>query len=303
MTTPTPIELAPWQFEIGGVVLGKDTSAPVGDIEGLGSPSIRAQDEDNPVGDGTYPGQDLFGPRTVRIEAGIKTPGDPTAAADLLARLERAVDNPSIRTEPNGMAVLRGRWPGHDTRRLYGRLRRMEATSTANAVNGWIPLDIEFDALDPYWHADIASHLSLALDQAARPRNHAESAPARGRGAFADAGGRPGWITNAGDAHAWPRVRITGPVARPRLWNTVTGRALELDVQLRAGEWVEIETRPGTRWVLRNGTTNEANSLTPDSRLDHFSVPPGRSEIAWTAEDATGTCRLDLSWRSAYTAL
>ncbi|MFE0190730.1 hypothetical protein [Streptomyces sp. NPDC058989] len=311
MTTPLkqppPIDLAPWQFEIGGVVLGKGTRIPIGNIEGLGSPATRPQDVDNPTGDGTYPGQDFYGPRTVRIEAGIKTPGDPTAAADLLARLELAVDDPAARTRPEGRAVLRGRWPGHGIRRLYGRLRRVEATSTANAINGWIPLDIEFAGLDPRWYSDDLSQLTLSLDQAAHPTPgpRAMSAPLRAPAACgsADPADRPGWVTNLGKVATWPSLRVHGPVAKPRIWNTVTGRVLELDLELGAGEWVEMETRPQTCWALRNGKTNVANDLTPQSRLDLFAIPPGRSEIGWSAEDPTGTCRLDVSWRSAYTAL
>ncbi|WP_180685922.1 phage tail family protein [Streptomyces gossypiisoli] len=318
MTTPTkrqptiPIELAPWQYEIGGVVLGTGTRIPIGNIEGLGSPAVRAQDVDNPVGDGTFPGQDFYGPRTVRIEAGIKTPGDPTAAADLLARLELAVDDPAARTRPEGRAVLRGRWPGHNTRRLYGRLRRAEATSTTTAIHGWIPLDIEFAATDPRWYADDLSTLTLGLDQAAkhtsgdRTVDEALCPPACRASDDPDhkpADDRPGWITNHGNVASWPSIRIHGPVTRPRLWNTVTNRVLELGLSLRAGEWVEMETRPNTCWALRNGVTNVANDLTPQSRLDQFVIPRGRSEIGWSADDPTGTARLEVTWRSAYTAL
>ncbi|MBT2390689.1 phage tail family protein [Streptomyces sp. ISL-1] len=313
MSTPTKtappleIELAPWQFEIGGVVLGTGTPVPVGNVEGLGSPATRPQDVDNPAGDGTYPGRDFYGPRTIRMEAGIKTPGDPTAAADLLACLELALDDPAARTRPEGRAVLRGRWPGHRTRRLYGRLRRMEATNTTNAINGWIPLDIEFAALDPRWHDDELSQLTLRLDQAAthEPDSRSISAPlcAPTDCDRADPDDRPGWITNRGNVSAWPSLRVHGPVSHPRIWNTVTRRVLELGLSLRAGEWVEMETRPGTRWALRNGTVNVAGDLTPESRLDHFTIPKGRSEIGWSADDPTGTGRLEVSWRSAYTAL
>lgn len=311
MPTPTtqspPIELAPWQYEIGGVVLGRGTRIPIGNIEGLGSPATRPQDEDNPTGDGTYPGQDFYGPRTLRFEAGIKTPGDPAAAADLLARLELAVDDQAARTRPEGRAVLRGRWPGHHTRRMYGRLRRMEATSTANAINGWIPLDIEFAGLDPRWYDDDLSQLTLDLDQAARRTNGDRTAdqvlcPSADCG-HAEPDDRPGWITNRGNVATWPSLRVHGPVANPRIWNTVTGRVLELGLSLRVGEWVELETRPGTCWALRNGTVNVANDLTPPSRLDLFAIPRGRSEIGWSGDDPTCTARLELSWRSAYTAL
>ncbi|MER7047956.1 phage tail family protein [Streptomyces jumonjinensis] len=301
MSTPPPrIELAPWQYEIGGVVLGTGTPIPVADVEGLGAPTVRAQDTDNPVGDGVLPGQDFYAARTVRIEAGIKTPGDPTAAADLLARLHKALDDPAARTSATGRAVLRGRWPGHNIRRLYGRLRRVEAVSTAQARHGWIPLDIEFAAtLDTRWHADESSRLVLPLDQT--PRREGDTPQHCDE--HADPDDRPGWITNHGNATAWPSLRIHGPAANPRVWNTATGQSIELALTLRSGEWVELETRPGTRWALRNGVTNVATDLVPPSRLDRFILPPGRSEISWSADDATGSSRLEVNWRSAYTSL
>lgn len=306
-------ELAPWQYEIGGVVLGTGSYVPIGNVEGLGSPATRPQDADNSNSDGTAPGRDFYGPRPLRFEAGIKTPGDPVKAAEILARLERALDTPDARTNPDGRHVLRGRWPGHTTRRMYGRLRRMEATSTANAVHGWIPIDIEFVGLDnPRWYDDALSKLTLGLDQAARPRNgdrtvdEAMGRPAACRPAdprHQPADDRPGWITNYGDVPTYPSLRVHGPVTDPRIWNTVTRRVLELDLSLRDGEWVEIETRPGTCWALRNGTVNVANDLSPASRLDLFTLPPGRSEIAWSATDPSGTARLEVAWRSAYTTL
>lgn len=306
-------ELAPFQYEIGGVVLGRGSLVPVGDIEGLGSPATRSQDADNANGDGTAPGRDFYGSRLLRFEAGIKTPGDPVRAAEILARLERALDDPAARTSPDGRHVLRGRWPGHSTRRLYGRLRRMEATSTATAVHGWIPLDIEFVGLDnPRWYDDELSRLTLGLDQVAhadadRTVDEALGSPAVCRRA-ADSGrrpadDRPGWVTNHGDTPTYPSLRIHGPLTRPRIWNTVTRRVLELDLSLREGEWVELETRPNTCWVLRNGTVNVAGALSPASRLDLFTLPPGRSEIAWIAADPSGTARLEVAWRSAYTTL
>ncbi|MFE3636100.1 phage distal tail protein [Streptomyces sp. NPDC059168] len=307
-------ELAPWQYEIGGVVLGTGSYVPVGNVEGLGSPATRPQDADNTNSDGTTPGRDFYGPRSLRFEAGIKTPGDPVKVADILARLERALDTPDARTSPDGRHILRGRWPGHTTRRMYGRLRRMEATSTANAVHGWIPLDIEFVGLDdPRWYDDELSTLTLGLDQAActdradRTVDEAMGRPAACRrpaeSEHHPAEERPGWVTNHGDVPTHPSLRVHGPVTNPRIWNTATRRVLELGLSLREGEWVEMETRPGTCWALRNGTVNVANDLSPASRLDLFTLPPGRSEIAWSANDPSGTAHLEVAWRSAYTTL
>ena len=310
----TPVELEDGQHELAGVLIGLGTSVVLAGIEGLGRAQQRTADVEPAGEDGLWLGADYYTGRTVRIPAGIKTPGDLVKAADILARLERAVDTPDARTTPDGRHVLRGRWPGHATRRMYGRLRRMEAASTANAVHGWIPLDIEFVGLDnPRWYDDELSKLTLGLDQAARTTGEDRTVdevmvrPAACR-PLADldhrpADDRPGWVTNRGDVPTYPSLRVHGPVASPRIWNTVTGRVLELDLSLRDGEWVEMETRPGTCWALRNGTVNVANDLSNTTRLDLFTLPPGRSELAWTATDPSGTARLEVAWRSAYTTL
>ncbi|MEU9775295.1 hypothetical protein [Streptomyces sp. NPDC047968] len=295
-------ELKDWQMELAGVLLGTGTDIPVGEVEGLGVPELRTQDVENPAGDGAFAGVDLYGPRTVRIEAGIRTPGDPGRALDLLAQLQRAADTPAVRQTPGAETVLRVRWPGRPTRRLTGRLRRVEATSTAKAANGWIPLDVEFVALDPRFHSDDTSGLTLPLSSTGLGGLQAPLvAPLTTGVAIPDE--RRGWLHNDGDLPAWPSIRITGPCTNPRLRHVQTGRVLELAVTLRPGEYIDIETRPGTRWALRNGTGSVAASLSPASRLDQFVIPPGSSELWWTARNYTNATRLALSWRTAHAAL
>ncbi|MEU9774569.1 MULTISPECIES: phage distal tail protein [unclassified Streptomyces] len=295
-------ELREWQIDVAGVVLGTGTDIPVGEVEGIGVPELRTQDVENPAGDGSFAGVDLYGPRTVRLEAGIRTPGDPARGLDLLAQLQRAADNPDVRQTPGAQALLRMRWPGRTTRRLYGRLRRVEATSTANTVNGWIPLDIEFVAHDPRFHDDDATALTLALSADGLGGLRAPIvAPVTTGVAIPDE--RRGWLHNDGDLPAWPSLRITGPCTNPRIRHVQSGRVLELTVSLKTGEHIDIETRPGTRWVLKNGTANLAPALSQASRLDTFTVPPGSSELWWTARNYTNTTRLAVTWRSAWAAL
>lgn len=295
-------ELAEWQFDVAGVRIGHGTDILIGDVEGLDSVPVRTQDVEDPAGDGAFPGMDLYGARTVRIEAGIRTPGDPVAALDLLGQLQRAVDNPAIRTVPGAHSVLRLRLPGRATRRLFGRLRRVEAATTSRAVHGWIPLTLEFTAHDPRFHADTAQGMVLTLSPDGLGGLRAPIlAPVTTGVAVPDE--RRGWLRNDGDLPAWPSLRITGPCTNPRIRHVESGRVIELAVTLRADEWAEIETRPGTRWVLRSGGGSLAAGLSPASRLDIFTVPPGVSELWWTARDYTNATRLAASWRAAYAAL
>ncbi|WP_435970237.1 phage distal tail protein [Streptomyces sp. Qhu_M48] len=295
--------LANWQIDFAGVVIGHGTPVAVSNVEGLGAAELRTQDVLNPADDGAFPGVDLYAPRTVRIEAGIRTPGDPAAALDKLAEIEAVAANAKVRRTAGALAQLRLRWPGRDTKVLFGRIRRAEAVSTGQAIHGWIPLDLEFTALDPRLHGDSISSIALSLDISHSSGGFKAPLVAPITTGIATPETRPGWVINEGNVGAWPSIRITGPVANPRLVHVESGRVLELGLTLGAGERIDIETRPGTRWVLRNGTGNAASALSNASRLDLFQIPPGRSEIRWTATDYTNSTRLAVSWRSAWTAL
>ncbi|WP_127361459.1 phage distal tail protein [Actinacidiphila soli] len=296
--------LGDYQLDVGGgLVIGSGTLLPIGEITGLGAPELRTEDVDNPTDDGGFPGVDLFGTRTVTIEAGIRTPDDPAAALDLLARLQQATGADAVRKTAGALAVLRAKWPGRDVKRLYGRWRRVETAAMAQAVYGWIPLTLDFAATDPRWHADDSQSLTLPLDISNDSQGFTAPVRAPITTGVSNPAERPGWVLNEGDLAAWPTVRIDGPVTNPKVWVVDTGRYLQLQISLAAGEWIDIDTRPGTRWVLRNGSGNAAPALTSGSRLDLFQIPPGKSEIRWTATDYTNTCRLTLSWRDAYTAL
>lgn len=291
-----------YQLDFAGVLMGPGTAYPVGEITGLGTPDVRAQDVDLPTDDGAFPGVDLYSPRTVTIEAGIRTPGDAHAAVDALAALHEAAADPATRKTAGALQTLRLRWPGRDgIKRLYGRVRRVEAVSMAQAVFGWIPVTLEFAATDPRWHGEPEQRAILPL---AYTGNSGFKAPVTApvTTGVADPEERRGWVVNAGDLPAWPSLTVTGPVVNPRIWITETGRVLDLGLTLGERDVLQIDSRPGTRWVLRNGG-NASSALTAASRLDLFQIPPGTSEVRWTGTDYTNSTRLMVSWRDAYTAL
>ncbi|MFM9596227.1 phage distal tail protein [Streptomyces scabiei] len=291
-----------WQVDFAGVLMGPGTPYPISEITGLGTPEVRSQDVDLPTDDGSFPGVDYYNARTVTIEAGIRTPGDPRAAADALAALDQAAADPTARKTAGALQTLRLRWPGREsTKRLYGRVRRVEAVSMARAVFGWIPVTLEFAATDPRWHGEPEDQVTLPLALTGGTGFKAPVTAPITTG-VADPTERRGWVTNDGDLPAWPSLKIKGPVVNPRIWITETGRVLDLSLALSENDTLQIDTRPGTRWVLRNGS-NAAYALSAASRLDLFQIPPGTSEVRWTGADYTNSTRLTVSWRDAYTAL
>ncbi|WP_405908751.1 phage tail family protein [Streptomyces sp. NBC_00828] len=291
-----------WQVDFAGVLMGPGTPYPISEITGLGTPEVRAQDVELPTEDGSFPGVDYYSPRMVTIEAGIRTPGDPQAAADALAALDQAAADPAVRKTAGALQTLRLLWPGRDsTKRLYGRVRRVEAVSMAQAVYGWIPVNLEFAATDPRWHGEPEQQVTLPLSFTGGSGFKAPLTAPITTG-VADPTERRGWVTNTGDLPAWPSLKIKGPVVNPRIWITETGRVLDLSLALGDTDTLQVDTRPGTRWVLRNGA-NAAYALSAASRLDLFQIPPGTSEVRWTGADYTNSTRLAVSWRDAYTAL
>ncbi|MFJ6136479.1 hypothetical protein [Kitasatospora sp. NPDC092286] len=298
-------DLTDWQIDLAGVVIGHGTPVLIEDIDGPGTPDKRSTAQPIPGEDGSYPGRDLLGVRTLRIQAGIRTPGDPAAALDLFAQLEATADSP-VRLEPGATDVLRIRRPGRPASRLFGRVASVRAVSMARAVHGWIPVHITFEGLDPAWYADEVSGVNLPLDTSNRDKE-GFTAPLRAplTAGTADPESRPGRAVNNGNRPSWPTIRITGPVVNPKVW--IEGHpdaVLEFEpLALGDSEWIGIETRPGTRWVTRNGQGSAAGLLTRRSRLDAFAIPPGLSDIRWSAQDATNTSRLSVTWRSASTSL
>ncbi|MFJ9799818.1 phage distal tail protein [Streptomyces sp. NPDC101145] len=291
------------QIDLCGTVIGSGTTVNLIEITGLGRPPVRDNDLDQPGHDGAWPGPDYFAPRSVQIDAAIKTPGDPTACETMLATLQQPAFDPAVRLTGGATTHLRIKRPGRPTKRLEGRLRRLDA-EYAQVKHGYMPLDIEFVATDPTWYADTETVTEIPLGWLTGGGFAAPvTAPIYVQDG-ATAADRPGWATNTGTADAWPIIRITGPCSNVTIIHAESGRTLAMPtLTLTAGQWVEIDTRPGHRTVTRETGGNAASLLTPASRIDLFSLPPGTSEMRWTAFDHTNTARMRLTWRDAYTAL
>lgn len=295
----TPVELVDGQHELAGVLIGKGTPVVIATIEGLGRTEQRTADIEPPGEDGLWLGPDLFNGRTVRIDAGIKTPGDEEAALAIHAQLQEAADNEAVRLAGGATTDLRLKFPGRPARIVRGRIRALTADLT-KAIHGWIPLDIEFLGQDQLYYGE--------QDTTSMPLGALTAGGMTFPLMFpftieytAGAVGRPGFLTNIGSASTWPVLRVHGPCANPSITHVASGRTLTVQGSLLAGEWVEIDTRPGWRTVLRDN--GGGMPLTAQSRIDQFRLDPGLNEIHWNATDPTLTSTLAVTWWPAYKAL
>lgn len=297
------ITLTDWQYDLGGVLMGADTVIDVIETSGLGRPPVRDSDVEQPGADGMFPGLDYWAARQVQLDAAVKTPADPAAAHDVVASLQSAAADPAVRLAGGETMPLRIKRPGRPTKRLNGRLRRLDA-EYAKVLHGYVPLDIEFLATDPTFYGDVESTVEIPLGWLSGGGFTAPVTAPVYVSSGTTVADRPGWVDNAGDGAAWPLIRITGPCSGVTITHATSGRVLSLPtLVLAAGQWVELDTRPGRRSVVRETGGSAEAFLAPASRLDQFSLPPGRSELRWTATDPTNTSRMRLTWRDAYTAL
>jgi hypothetical protein len=293
--------LTDYQHELGGVVLGTGTVYPVARLDGLGLPGMRTQDSALATDDGEVAGVDRLEGREVTWEGGVKLPGDPSGALNALATLQNAFDNVTVRATANAVLPLRIKMPGREVRVLFGRPRRFDYDDSTLAL-GWLTFTATFRATDPRFYSDTPTTLSLGVDASTAQGVVAPVVAPVTTTAVAPLS-RPGYLLLGGTAPSWPVIRFTGPCANPRLENRTNGAYLALDVTLPAGEYIECDTRPGLRSVLRNGVANASGQLTRGSRLGKFRLDPGTTELRYLAVDATASSRVDVTARSAWKSL
>jgi len=298
-----PTDLADWQYDMAGALMGLGTVVDVIDVTGLGRAPVRDSDIDQPGADGVFPGPDYWAGRQVQFDAAVKTPGDPAAAQDAVAALQAGAADPAVRLVGGAVTTLRIKRPGRPTKVLYGRVRKVDPTDE-NLLHGYVPLNIEFLATDAIFYADTDSVVEIPLGWLSGGGFTAPvQAPIHVTSGSTPAD-RPGWVFNNGDTDTYPVIRITGPCSNVTVIHVESGRTLALPtLVLTAGQWVELDARPGRNSVLRDNGGNAETYLSAASRLDLFFLPPGRSEMRWTAVDPTNTSRLRLTWRDAYQAL
>lgn len=298
MTTPTP--LTDGQHQLGSVLIGAGTNVLIAAIEGLGQPPLRSSDVEPPGEDGLWLGTDYYSGRTLRIDAGIRQAGDWQGVLDTLSALLDDSDTPTVRGQGGTTLDLRLKFPGRDARVIRGRLRKLDP-DVSQSIHGWVPLDIEFQAQDHLFYADAPGTTSMPLGSLTAGGVTFPLVFPFTIAGDPSAVGRPGFLEVAGTAPTWPVLRVAGPCANPTITHVASGRTLTVQTTLAAGEWVEIDTRPGWRTVLREN--GGSVPLAPTSRIDQFVLSPGLNEIHWSATDPTLTSTLAVTWWPAYKAL
>jgi hypothetical protein len=269
-----PLELDPYQ---GYVVTALD----------LGYPTVRTVVQDAPDADGTIDTTSFVGARYVNANITL----NPVAATkeQMRARL-RAFMSPKLR--PTMFVALDGEAEKQLTLRasLWSNLIQNPAYATVAAQ--WAA---------PYGILESA-------DQ------HSATVLATGQGVE---GGRvydleydrtyiggtvigETIISNAGDADAYPLIRMYGPATDPTLRNVTQDRALVFTgLTIGAGEFVELDTRAKT--IRYQGDPTDSRYSTLDFPASSWwTLSPGLNTIRFLPATYTAPAQAELVWRDAW---
>jgi hypothetical protein len=101
-----------------------------------------------------------------------------------------------------------------------------------------------------------------------------------------------------GEVPTWPVITIHGQILNPTV--EVAGAfKFSAGVSLAFDETITIDTRPGIRSVLRNGTRIASLTRT-SSLLDSAALPPGAHTLTLSGSASIGTPSATIAWRAAY---
>jgi phage-related protein len=130
----------------------------------------------------------------------------------------------------------------------------------------WQRFPITFLAHDPYWY-DV-SPIEQTFTITAQAPNFFPILPIH---LAASELAVDSSVDNTGDVQAWPVWTITGPGSGIKLTNQTTGRYTWFpSLVLAAGQTLVVDTRPGAKSTIVDGTINVYSSLSTDSSLWYF---------------------------------
>lgn len=282
-----------WKIDCGpdGTILfgSHQSRYPFAIAPEIGDPERTNQDGKLPGVDGSTFGVDTLSGQTIAL--GLTAVGDTDdEARALYDEFRRVWRADTIRSTPGELATLT-----HPSgRSTFGRPRRITPTYYPNDA-GAIGITADFATADDLWYGDEEFlEVPLALSQS---------------GGFVFPARFPlvtrGYTTAAntfvvrGSRSTWGVVDIFGPILNPTV--EVPGAfRFSVPASLAYDEWITIDTRPGRRFVTKNG--NQSAALTRASTLLPASaLPVGSHTMTLSGSAANGAPRARISWRPANT--
>lgn len=216
-------------------------------------------------------------------------------ALSTLSTLSRAWRARATIGTPQGVSAIRYQLDGR-RRLIFGRPRRFNAPPNNQMLTGYIPVTMDFKCADAL-HYDADMKTTGPVSFVAESDGGLIFPTTFPVSPLPDTS-REGALLVGGDAPTWPIIRFDGPILNPKIqWG---GREWRFTYNLLDGDWLEIDTRPWKRTILRNGQYNASGTLNRKQYLSDMVLEPGGHEVAFRGQSSTGTASCTVSWYDAY---
>lgn len=290
-------ELLPSLTAEAGQVFGIGESVSVDNAGFIpGDDDWDVEDEVNPRRGGVNFGRDTLAGPTHGWNLHVNESDVPTALTTLAA-FKAAWRALNVRRTPG--AILPVRYRINDRyRRFYGRPRRFSAPPDNMILSGFIPVTVDFQAVDAFFYDDEEQVIILGLQSGSEG---GFSFPATFPVSTLPAGDYEQQAVVGGDAPTYPVVRFTGPVTNPSLGTEDWNLSLALDIA--ADDYVEIDLRPWAMTALLNGNGSVAGQLGRRQPLADMVFEPGNHTLLFrgTSDLSTATCTV--RWSNAHNSI
>jgi hypothetical protein len=245
-------------------------------------------------GDGNLFGADSIAGRTVALSFGVDgaTAAETRSRYETLAALWRA---DSIRSKPGATFEL----VAPSGRAAIGRPRRI-APSEFRLLHYPPAIDIEadFETADDLWYADQLERIvtlgTIGVGAIEVPMSvPVPSTPPTER---------PQGFTVGGSVDTWGIFTAFGPISAPEIEIPGVLRYSFSRLTLAYDQWIQVDTRPWRRTILRNDGAPLGGALdSSSSLLSEGGLPPGAHQLVLRGSSPTGTPRASVRWRDAFT--
>jgi hypothetical protein len=290
-------DLSEKQFDLDGLIFGLESAGVEVESEGFtpGAPDLQTQDSPLPGADGVRFGKDSKGGATWGF-SGFTNGKNETDGWRIFAEFAAAWDAKKVRETSRSAIPLRYSIAGQ-TRRVYGRPRRLTPIVNNLSLSGRIGIEADFYVSYPYYFDDVEQSISFSIGTPLDPAAGVipPFIPPVITAAGATSASHEVWIQ--GDVPTPLVIKITGPVEDPLV---VAGDFFKAQVNgaVEKNNPVTFDARPWSR----SATTKSGGSVPVSPRVTQLSrmwLPPGRHEITFTGNDITSTATLSVSWRNA----
>lgn len=279
--------LRPHQYQIGDLVFGRYTQYPV---LGVKPQSYNVKDRDFQINKANEKRMrdDALEATAVTFTIGVKDNGPvnylPNNLPDdlvlksskLLTALQKEWKADEIRQQPGELKPIIFCDGYGSVRRIYGRPRKFDYTRKT-PTSQFHKVTAEYARVDTLSYADVETAAALVKD--ADPVVYTR---------------------DGGDAQAWYRVLLTGPMRNPVV--DIGINSLQLTMDILSGVTVEISSYPWQRRIIDTNGINWRRKLTGNTKyLDEMLMPPNTAiPMSWTASLTSGASKCLVVWRDAY---